>query len=112
MKLSRYTFLLACILFRTAFQPAVAQQGFQVDVQKPTQYSERHLKAEKTGEGKLKTPKRIMQNLTTRYNYYFNANNKFNEIIDRARQQHKDDYSQTLSFYNYDLNTTAADSAQ
>ena len=113
MNASRYiSFLLVGILFHAAFHFAHAQEGFQVNVEKPKQYSERQLKAEKTGEGKLKTPKRILQNLTTRFNYYFNAATKFNEILDRAKEQHKDDYSQLLSFYNYDLNATAADSAQ
>lgn len=110
MKLSRHiSVLLVCILFQAA---AFAQPGFKVDIDKPKPYEERKLKAEKTGDGKLKAPKRIMQNLTTRFNYFFNAANRFNEVLDRARQQHKDDYAQLLSFYNYDLNATAADSAQ
>lgn len=110
MKLSRHilslfvSFLLTITLF--------AQPGFKVDVEKPKPYQERKLKAEKTGEGKLKPVKRIWQNLSTRFNYIFNANNRLAEVLDRARQQHKDDYSSLLSFYDYDLNTTAADSAQ
>jgi tetratricopeptide (TPR) repeat protein len=113
MKLHCHIYLLlASVLAVSAFQNLAAQPGFKVDIKKPKPYEERLLKAEKTPDGKLKTPKRIMQNLTTRFNYYFNANNKFNEVLDRAKSQHKDDYSSLLSFYNYDLETTAADSAQ
>jgi len=35
-----------------------------------------------------------------------------NEIIDRAKAVHRDDFTQLLSFYNYDLNETAKDSVQ
>lgn len=111
MNVSRHIlFLLVGVFFYAA--SALAQPGFKVDIQKPKPYQERKLKAEKTGEGKIKTPKLILQNLTTRFNYVFNANNKLNEILERAKEQHKDDYGQLLTFYNYDLNTTAADSAQ
>ena len=104
--------LLAIILCVAISYGAKAQPGFHPDIKKDTPYVERVLKAEKTGDGRLKTPKRLMQNLTTRYNYYFNANNKFNEILERAKAQHKDDYAQLLSFYNFTLDATAADSLQ
>lgn len=88
-------------------QPAKAQYGFQLDIKKPEPYDNRELKAEKTGDKKLKAPRRFMQNMTTHYNYFFNANNRLNEIIDQAKNIHKDDYSALLPFYNYSLNTTA-----
>ncbi|RYZ24927.1 MAG: hypothetical protein EOO10_19580, partial [Chitinophagaceae bacterium] len=109
----RHIFSIVAILLLTAvYNTSYAQPGFQVDIKKEKPYEERKLKAEKTGEGKLKTPKRLFQNLTTRYNYYFNANNKFNEILARAKAQHRDDFSQLLPFYNYNLDVTAADSLQ
>ncbi len=109
--MSRHTCLLSFIaVFLTL--SAYAQPGFKVDIDKPAPYQERKLKSEKTGDGKLKGPKRILQNLTTRFNYFFNANNKLAEVIGRAKEGHKDDYAELLSFYNYDLSATAADSAQ
>lgn len=104
--------LFAVLLLAAVSQTLHAQPGFQVDIKKEKPYEERKLKAEKTGDGKLKTPKRIFQNMTTRYNYYFNANNKFNEVWDRAKTGHRDDFSQLLPFYNYSLDVTAADSVQ
>lgn len=98
--------------FLVAAFAAQAQPGFQVDIKKDKPFTERKLKAEKTGEGKIKTPKRIFQNLTTRFNYFFNANNKFNEILERAKEQHRDDYAQLLTFYPYTLEAVAADSVQ
>lgn len=104
---------LLSILMAAAFQPLQAQMGFDLEVKKPKPYEERVFKAEKTPtDKKIKAPKRFFQNLTTHYNYFFNANNKLNEIIERAKASHKDDYSQLLPFYNYSLEATAADDAE
>src|SRR5215467_13377613 len=89
-----------------------AQLGLSFDIPKPKQYEERQLRSEKSESKKFTIPRRFIQNTTTHYNYFFNANNKMNEIIDRAKAVHRDDYTQLLSFYNYDLNETAKDSVQ
>ncbi|MFI5185334.1 MAG: tetratricopeptide repeat protein [Chitinophagales bacterium] len=91
---------------------AHAQLGFSFDIPKPKQYEERQLKSEKSDQKKFTLPRRFIQNTSTHYNYFFNANNKLNEIVDRAKQAHQDDYTQLLSFYNYDLDVTARDSVQ
>jgi tetratricopeptide (TPR) repeat protein len=101
------------ILISTAFQPVFAQMGFNIDVKKPEPYDERVLKSEKTPtDKKIKAPKRFLQNLTTHYNYFFNASNKLNEVIDRAKEGYKDDYSLLLPFYNYTLDATAREKTQ
>ena len=92
--------------------PLHAQLGFDLDIKKPAPYEDRELKAEKTGEKKFKLPRRVMQNMTTHFNYFFNANTKLNEIIDRAKASHQDDYSTLLPFYNYSLEATARDSSE
>lgn len=113
MKVRSHIHALIAVLLLVSFSiTSLAQPGFTVDIKKEKPFEERKLKAEKTGEGKLKTVKRIFQNTTTRFNYYFNASNKFNEVLDRAKAQHKDDFSQLLPFYNYNLDVTAADSIQ
>lgn len=104
--------LFAIVLLLILCQSSNAQPGHSIEIKKEKPFEERKLKAEKTGEGKIKAPKRIMQNLTTRFNYYFNANNKFNEVLEKAKAQHKDDFSQLLTFYNYTLEATAGDSIQ
>ena len=101
MKLNRHLLmssllLLASSLYGTAF----AQLGFDLKVDKPEPYTERVLKAEKTGTKKLNKPKKFFQNLTTHYNYYFNSSNKLNEIIEQAKQSFRDDYTTLLPFYN------------
>jgi len=80
-----------------------------LDVTKPAKYETRTLGSEKTDIKKFKTPRHFIQNTITHYNAYFNATVKLNEILDRAKAQHRDDYAKLFSFYNYDLQTTAKD---
>jgi outer membrane protein assembly factor BamD (BamD/ComL family) len=90
---------------------AEAQLGFDLDIKKPEPYENRELKAERTPDKPIKGPKKLFQNATTHYNYFFNANVKLNEILDRAKEVHKDDYTKLLSFYNYSFETLARDSS-
>jgi len=89
-----------------------AQLGFSFDIPKPKQYEERQLRSEKSEQKKFTLPKRFVQNTFTHYNYFYNAINKLNEILLRAKEAHSDDYTQLLSFYNYELDVTAQDSLQ
>ena len=75
---------------------------------KPEQYEEKILASEKTGQKKLTTFRRVIQNNTTRYNFYFNADNRLDAVVERAKLSQKDDYSQLLSFYPYSMENTAA----
>ena len=75
---------------------------------KPVQYEEKKLASEKTGDKKLTTFRKIIQNNVTHYNFYFNANNKLNAVIERAKIAQKDDYAKLLSFYPFSLENTAA----
>ena len=75
---------------------------------KPVQYEEKKLASEKTGDKKLTRFRKLIQNNVTHYNFYFNANNKLNNVIERAKVSQKDDYATLLSFYPYSLENTAA----
>jgi tetratricopeptide (TPR) repeat protein len=75
---------------------------------KPQQFKTKTLKSEKTGEKKFTLPRKFIQNTVSHYNYFYNANNKINEVIDRARIANKDDYTKLLPFYGYSLENTAA----
>ncbi len=86
---------------------AYAQPGAEIELKKPDRYENKKLGAEKTGEKKFTIPRRVLSNTTTHYNYYFNANNRLNDVILGAKAAHKDNYSQLLPFYNYDLEVTA-----
>jgi len=91
--------------------PAFSQVGtitFDLQKDKPEKFKNKTLKSETTGDKKFTLKRRISQNIVSHYNYYFNANNKLNEVIERARMSNKDDYSKLLPFYGYSLNTTAS----
>ncbi len=82
------------------------------EIKKPQKLENKKLGSEKTGEKKFTAPRRFMQNTVTKFNWHFNANEKLKEILARAKDAHKDDYNQLLSFYNYSLTQTARDSVE
>lgn len=84
-----------------------AQPGAEIEVKKPKKYENRKLTSEKTGEKKFTLPRKLYQNTVTHYNYYFNANNRLNDLVTAAKVSFKEDYSQLLPFYNYSLDATA-----
>ena len=102
--------LLCLALFITTGISSFAQSATEppdITKDKPKHYEERTLKSEKTGEKKFTIPRRVFQNTVTHYNYYFNAKNKLNLVINNAKQGFKDDYTKLLSFYPYTLEATA-----
>lgn len=89
-----------------------AQYGINLPIEKPKEFENRTLQSEKTDSKKFTVTRHFFQNLTSHYNYFFNANNKLNEVITKAKLAHKDDFSQLISFYNYSLDATTADSIE
>lgn len=90
----------------------MAQPGARVDLPKPEKFQNRVLKSEKTGEGRIPPVKKIQQNIVTKYNFHFNAENELNDAILAVRQAHKDDYTQLLSFYDHSPSEAAAQQAE
>ena len=105
------TAVLILFLFKLTI-PVFGQLGISFDVKKPKEYENRVLRSEKSDQKKFTLPKRLIQNTVTHYNYFYNANNKLNEVLDRAKSSFTDDFSKLIPFYNYTLETTAADSIQ
>ncbi len=96
------------ILFLFFLLPEVHAQigGLSFELPKPKKFENRQLRSEKTGEKKFTVPRKFMQNTTTHYNFYFNANEKIKEVLARAKAAHRDDYTKLLSFYNYTFEET------
>lgn len=113
MRPSRYTVSVVLIfLFSHATIRSNGQLGISFNLKKPKEYDERVLRSEKSEQKKFTLPTRFIQNTVTHYNYFFNANNKLNEVIDRAKSIFRDDYSKLLPFYNYSLDETSRDNVQ
>jgi len=70
-------------------------------------FEDRKLGSEKMSEKKFTIVRRIFQDNFTHYNYFYNANNKINSVIERAKIAQKDDYTKLLSYYGYSLQNTA-----
>ncbi len=107
---------LSVLLFSCLLLPQVyAQLGkitFDLVKDKPEKFKTKTLKSEKTGEKKFTLPRRFIQNTVSHYNYFFNANNKINSVIERARMANKDNYAALLPFYSFSLTKTAAQSSE
>jgi hypothetical protein len=54
--------------------------------------------------------RRAYQNTVSQFNYLFHAEIELDEIIQKARDQHEDDFTELLPFYDYDLSITAKES--
>ena len=91
------------------FPDVFGQPTLPTDLKKPKRYENKLLGAEKSAEKKFKGPRKFIQNTVTHYNWYFNANNKLDQVLERAKLAHKDDFSQLLPFYNYSLERTSGD---
>jgi tetratricopeptide (TPR) repeat protein len=100
-------YCLFTISFTAKAQPAWTFDPFGKE-KKPEKYEEKLLASEKTATKKFGAIRRFMQNTTSHYNFFYNANNKLNGVIERARISNKDDYSTLLSFYSYSLDNTAS----
>jgi hypothetical protein len=105
-----YSKILLFAVFSILTLSTFGQQGVAYDLTKPKKFENRTLASEKSGDNpkKIKKVRRFIQNTVTHYNYYFNANEKLNQVIARAKQQNKDDYTSLLPFYNYTLEATLA----
>ncbi len=103
--------ILSSALFFFSAPVLLAQPTWTIDPfgkeKKPAQYEEKKLGSEKTSEKKFTLFRRIIQNNVSHYNFYFNAHNKLDHVIESAKIAHKDDYAQLLSFYPYSLDFTA-----
>ncbi|MEP6615275.1 MAG: tetratricopeptide repeat protein [Ginsengibacter sp.] len=110
----RYRIIRAALLFficSLVITRATAQLGkitIDLEKDKPQKFKTKVLKSEKTGQRKFTIPRKIIQNTASHFNYYFNAKNKLNAVIDRARYGIQDNYVKLLPFYGYSLDNTAA----
>ena len=108
--LTRIIALIIILIF--SLPKLYAQPTLSFDLKKPQKFENRKLASEKTETTKFHAVRRFTQNGTTKFNYHFNAYKKLAAVIARGKSMHKDDYSRLLSFYNYELTTTAKDKTE
>ncbi len=112
MSKSAYLAVFLCCAFSISFTPAFAQPTWTIDLlgkeKKPEKFENRKLGSEKMADKKFTLVRRFFQNNYTHYNYYYNAKNKINAVLERAKASQKDDYSHLLSYYPFTLENTAS----
>ena len=81
--------IVASVIFFIFFHSLTGsgQVGVDYDLKKPQKYENRTLGYEKTTETKWSDSRALIQNTITQYNWYFNTNNKLNEVLARAKSQ-------------------------
>ena len=80
----------------------IEKTGFN-EIDKPLPY-------ERLLNKKYTLGRRAYQNTVSQFNYLFHADETLNEIIQKAKAQHEDDFTELLPFYDYDLSNTAKES--
>ena len=68
---------------------------------------ERPLPYEVLQNKKYTLGRRAYQNTVSQFNYIFHAEQDLLDILQRARDNYKEDYTELISFYDYDLSTIA-----
>lgn len=75
-------------------------------------FKERKLGSEKMAEKKFNIYRRVVQNNFTHFNYVYNATNKINLVLERAKEAQQDNYAKLISYYPYSLENTAAQKSE
>ena len=100
VKLCRLLILLFVLNgFSSLAQPKWTFEPFGKE-KKPKEYEDKMLGSEKTASKKFTFFRRFLQNNVTHYNYYFNANNKINTVVEQAKLSQQEDFSKLLPFYH------------
>lgn len=89
-----------------------AQQGYEMNLEKPKKFENRSIGYEKTYKKKNTVPRKFIQGTISHYNYFFNADNKLKDVLKAAKRSHEDDFTKLLPFYNYTLTNTAASKSE
>lgn len=76
------------------------KKGVFREIDKPLPY-------ERLLNTKYSLGRRAYQNTVSQFNYLFNAEEEFNEHLQKARLDYQDDFTSLISFYDYELSTTA-----
>jgi len=113
MYIKAFFFILFFTLCHTFLLPAGAQPptwtlNLLDSTKRSEKFAERKLGSERMAEKKFNIYRRVVQNNFTHFNYYYNANNKINLVLERAKDAQQDDYTRLLSYYPYTLENTAS----
>lgn len=110
--LTRLALAVWCLHAVLAPTPVCAQAGYDLPLKKPTAFEDKTLASEKSTSTKNTVLRSFVQGTVTHYNYYFNAHQKILQVLNRGRNEHRDDLTDLISFYSYSLDDTKKDKLQ
>lgn len=116
MQKKRFLVFIFLSAFCGVFSTSFAQPAWTIDLlgkqKKPEKFENRKLGSEKMADKKFTPVRRLFQNTYTHYNYFYNANNKINSVIETAKYAQVDDLSKLLSYQPYSLDNTASQATE
>jgi tetratricopeptide (TPR) repeat protein len=105
-------FLCAAFFSPVNAQPPTWTLNLLDSAKRSEKFAEIKLGSEKMAEKKFNLYRRVVQNNFTHFNYYYNANNKINLVLERAKEAQQDDYTKLLSYYPYNLENTSSQKSE
>jgi len=103
---------LSVFILISCFNIAYSQPNWAVhlidSLKKPAKYKNHQLVSEITLPKKATVVREFVENTFTHYNYYYDANNKINLVVEKAEAYQKDNYGKLLAFYPYTFENTMA----
>jgi len=106
----RYIIILLCTIC-ISFN-AISQVNTSILPEKPKIFEKRKLSSDLTTDKKINPFKKAVQNLTSHYNFYFNAEKKLNTVLTDAKLNNIDNFSSLLSFYPYNFEKIATNKTE
>lgn len=100
-------FILSCC-FNIAYSQPNWTTKLVDSLKKPAKYKNHMLVSETMLPKKPTIVGEFFENTFTHYNYYYDANNRINWVVDRAKAYQRDDYTRLLTFYPYTFENTMA----
>ena len=95
-----------------ANQFVFSQDNITSKLIKPKLYENRKLPSENSTDKKIGAVKKIKENIVSHYNFYFNANNKLNNVLESAKRTFKDNFDQLIPVRDFSIDQTASMQAE
>ena len=87
---------------------AFAQENITSKLTKPKLYENRKLRSENTTDKKIGAVKKLKENIVSHYNFYFNANNKLNNVLESAKGSFEDNFEKLIPLRDFSIDQTAS----
>lgn len=81
----------------------VSSRAQKLEITKPPAFRDRELPAEKSTRKKYTVLRRVYANTVTRYNFLYNCKRLYADVMEKAKDHFRDNYTRLLPLYDYSL---------